>query len=143
MGPTAGLAGLFLWSFLAATILPLGSEPALVALVRSSGSMVVPILVATLGNVLGAATTWWLGRKGGEALDSSSDGSRWDRRARTMFARWGQPALLLSWVPLVGDAIVAVAGASGVRFGPFALWTTSGKLARYAAVAWATGLIGS
>lgn len=141
MTAAAGLAGLFVWSFLAATVLPLGSEPALVALVRSSGQVVVPIAVATTGNVLGAATTWWLGKRGAELLEARSSESRWDVRARKVFARWGQPALLLSWVPLVGDAIVAAAGASGVRFVPFTLWATAGKLTRYAAVAWAAGWI--
>ncbi len=46
--------GLFLWSFLAASILPLGSEPALVGMVRSSNLFLLPVLVATLGNYLGA-----------------------------------------------------------------------------------------
>jgi membrane protein YqaA with SNARE-associated domain len=136
----AAYAGLFVWSALAATILPVGSEPALFALVRSGGSFGVAVAVATAGNVLGAATTWWLGRKAGEALHRRAAG-RGELRARVLFARWGAPALLLSWVPLVGDAIVAISGAAGIRFAVFLPWVTAGKLARYAVVAWSAGLV--
>lgn len=50
--------------------------------------------------------------------------------------RYGRPALLLSWVPIVGDAIVAAAGVVKVPFAPFSLWVIIGKAARYAAVIW-------
>ncbi len=51
-------------------------------------------------------------------------------------ARYGAPALLLSWVPLIGDAIVAAAGLARMRWWPFAGWTVVGKAARYLLVAW-------
>ena len=54
-----------------------------------------------------------------------------------MLNRYGRPALLLSWLPLVGDAIVALAGATRVPFLPFSVWVVIGKAARYVAVAWA------
>jgi membrane protein YqaA with SNARE-associated domain len=57
-------------------------------------------------------------------------------RAVSLLERFGQPALLLSWVPVIGDAIVALAGAVGIHFVPFSLWVFAGKLARYAAVGW-------
>ena len=57
-------------------------------------------------------------------------------RALALFERYGAPSLLLSWVPLLGDAIVALAGASRVPITAFSLWTLIGKAARYAAVAW-------
>lgn len=59
-----------------------------------------------------------------------------DSRAGKLFQRFGQPVLLLSWVPFVGDAIVALAGALRVPLLPFSLWVIVGKLARYAVVAW-------
>lgn len=135
MSPVLALAGLFFWSFLAATIVPIGSEPALVAIVRSSGEIALPVAIATAGNVLGAATTWWIGKRLGTALEAKRPPSSWDARARRMFERWGQPSLLLAWLPLVGDAIVLVAGAAGVKAGPFLVWVTIGKAARYIAVA--------
>jgi membrane protein YqaA with SNARE-associated domain len=136
----AAYAGLFLWSFLAATVVPLGSEPALFALVRSGGSFGTAVTVATVGNVLGAATTWWIGRRVGEAVERRRRESRGEARARALFVRWGAPSLLLSWVPLIGDALVAISGAAGIPFRIFLPWVAAGKLARYAVVAWSAGL---
>lgn len=55
-------AALSAWSFLAATVLPLASEPIPIALVRMRGDLIAPIVVATTGNYLGACTTYWLAR---------------------------------------------------------------------------------
>ena len=131
---TAYLA-LFGWSFLAATILPIASEPMLVALVLR-GDVLAPVLIATAGNYLGACTTFLLARAAVRRVDAVRKVAAGHRRARALVERFGQPALLLSWVPIVGDAIVAVAGAAGIRFGPFTCWVIAGKLARYSAVAW-------
>lgn len=128
--------GLFVWSFLAATLLPLGSEVALVALVRAEGRWAAPVLVATLGNYLGACTTYWVGRRAARALGATRDPSKGERRAARLLKRYGRPALLLSWVPFVGDALVALAGATGLPFRAFSLWVVLGKAARYFAVAW-------
>ena len=159
---TAYLA-LFGWSFLAATVLPLASEPMLVALVRLRGDLAVPVLTATAGNYLGACTTYWLARRAalyasglgqrrapelspGLAADAQRSGDRAVARATAaetrrpravvLVERFGQPALLLSWVPIIGDAIVVVAGGAGIGFAPFSAWVIAGKLGRYAAVAW-------
>ncbi len=61
---------------------------------------------------------------------------RFDDAAR-LLRRFGQPALLLSWVPVIGDVMVALAGAMRVPFTRFSLWVALGKAARYVAVAWA------
>jgi membrane protein YqaA with SNARE-associated domain len=131
-----GYIALFAWSFLAATVLPLASEPMLVALVRSHDSLAGPVLVATAGNYLGASTTYWLARAASRRLSSVSRAVTSHTRAVALLERFGRPALLLSWVPVIGDAIVAVAGAVGIQFVPFSLWVFAGKLARYAAVGW-------
>ena len=127
--------GLFAWSFLAATLLPIGSELALIAAVRSEGVWLAPVLVATVGNYLGASTTYWIGRRAAAAL--GRDEAQSDSRAARLMRRYGQPSLLLSWVPLVGDALVALAGGLRVPFASFTLWVVVGKAARYAVVAWA------
>ena len=126
---------LFGWSFLAATILPIASEPMLVALVLR-GDVVAPVLIATAGNYLGACTTYLLARAAVRRVDAVRKAAAGHRRAVAIVERFGQPALLLSWVPIVGDAIVAVAGAAGIRFAAFTFWVIAGKLARYSAVAW-------
>ena len=58
----SGLVILFLWSFAAATVLPLSSEVPLVVAIRQSGGWPIPVLIATLGNYLGACTTFYLAR---------------------------------------------------------------------------------
>lgn len=125
---------LFISAFLAATILPLASEVPLAILVRKHDGIGALVLVATAGNFLGACTTYILARATvPRLLDQQKPRTR---RAMSLLQRYGAPALLLSWVPLIGDAIVALAGATRLRFTPFALWTLAGKAARYVVVAW-------
>ncbi|MBL8113483.1 MAG: DedA family protein [Acidobacteria bacterium] len=131
---TVDLATLFLWSFLAATILPLGSEPALAAIVHGRETVVLPVTVATLGNYLGACTTYALAMTVSRAVKGERALRRMER-ASALVRRYGAPALLLSWVPLLGDAIVAAAGAARMHVLPFSLWTIAGKAARYTVLA--------
>lgn len=134
--------GLFLWSFLAATILPLSSEAPLAVLVRAEGRIIAPVLVATVGNYLGACTTYWLGRRAAQALrKKEQDSTKSQAHAERLLRRYGQPVLLLSWVPLIGDALVALAGAWKVPFRAFSLWVALGKALRYLMVAWAAAAI--
>ena len=130
-------AGLFAASFLAATALPLGSEVTLAALVGARDQIVAPVLVATSGNVLGACTTYWLGRKTAQTFACSREFTRKEARAARLFRRYGGPALLLSPLPVIGDALVVLAGATRQPLGTFLFWVTLGKATRYAAVAWA------
>ena len=124
---------LFAWSFAAATILPLSSEIPLALTVRRSGGWIAPVAVATAGNYLGACTTYWLARAAVARVIAETPRTQ---RASTLISRYGPPALLLSWVPLIGDALVALAGAARMPFGRFSIWTAIGKLARYVAVGW-------
>jgi membrane protein YqaA with SNARE-associated domain len=126
--------GLFVAAFLAATILPLASELPLVLVVRDTHQLLLPVAVATCGNYLGACTTYFLARAAARRFAPPSTASP---RAVAVIRRYGAPALVLSWVPILGDAIVAVAGAANVPFFAFSIWTALGKAARYAVVAWA------
>src|SRR5687768_6601891 len=125
------LWALLVSSFLAATVLPLASEVPLAVAVRRNGDILLPVAVATLGNFLGACTTYGLARAAAATLAPERLS-----RAFRLFERYGAPSLVLSWVPVVGDAIVAIAGASRVPLLPFSFWTLIGKAARYSAVAW-------
>lgn len=129
---------LFGWSFLAATVLPLGSEPAVVMMIREDYLFGAVVTVATMGNFFGACTTYALGRAAARSLvqREASPESKRSKHAMDAVARYGAPALLLSWIPLIGDAIVAAAGLAQMRFWPFAGWTVLGKAARYLLVAW-------
>ena len=135
-----GYPALFLLSFLAATLIPLGSEWLVVALVVGGFVPSAVVLVATAGNVLGAATNYWIGLCGSTFLATKV--LRMDeqalRRAESSFARYGSWGLLLSWLPVVGDPLCLVAGMLRVPLLRFFLLVLAGKLARYAVVAWAT-----
>ena len=123
------LAALFAAAFVSATVLPANSEVVLVAFLRAfPGSAAVAIAVATLGNTLGGMTTYGLGRLVPQRYVPHA-------RALAWVKRYGAVALLLSWFPLVGDALCAAAGWLRVPAWAAALAMAAGKLARYVIVA--------
>ena len=135
-GELAPLAGLAASAFLAATLLPGGSEAVFAALLTLRPELTpAALLVATVANTAGGMSTYALGR----LLPRKEPGAH----ARTL-QRWGSLALLLSWVPLitrvdhrVTPPLCAAAGA--LRLNAFAClaWMALGKGLRYAAIAWA------
>ncbi len=131
---------LFALSFLAATLLPLGSEWLLVALLLNRRDPVALVAVATAGNYLGACTTWLIGMYGGSWLIRTllRIDEQAENRAKELYTRYGAWSLLFSWLPVVGDPLCLVGGVLRVGFGRFSLLVGTGKLARYAAVAWLT-----
>jgi len=142
MSDTASLlysyAALFTLSFLAATVIPMSSEPPLIYLVTTEEHIVLPVLIGTVGNVLGACTTYWISRRAAQAVAEQHKPARGHARAARMLRRYGQPALLLSSVPLLGDALVAIAGVTKMHFGAFCFWVALGKGLRYLVIALAT-----
>ena len=134
-------AGLFILSFLSATVLPLSSEASLATLVVIQGQLVAPVLVATTGNVLGACTTYWLGRQAARVVVHHRETARKEGRAARLLRRYGGPTLLLSWVPILGDTLIALAGAMKIPLGAFLFWVTLGKGLRYAVVAWSVSAL--
>ena len=118
---------LFAWSFLAATLIPLGSEPMVLTMAYQGFDAPTVITVATIGNTLGAVTTYLIARYAAAKAEPKGVAAR----ALSLVARYGYPALLFSWVPIIGDAIVAAAGAASMRFVPFLILTAAGKLFRY------------
>lgn len=140
MAGTYGYPTLFAVSFLAATILPLGSEWLLVAMVLQQFNPVSAVTVATAGNYLGALTTYLLGLLGSEFLVRKLfriDATR-QHKAERFYQRYGSWSLLLSWLPVIGDPICLVGGILKVPFTRFSLLVLAGKGARYAAVAYLT-----
>lgn len=128
-------AGLFGVSFLAATLLPLGSEVPLAVLVRAEGRPWLAVGVATAGNVLGSLTTYWLARRTARAFGAEVPQSHGADRAARLWRRHGAASLLLSWVPILGDGLVA-AGAARLPLRHVAPWLIVGKAGRYLIVAY-------
>lgn len=129
---------LFLISFLAATILPLGSEWLLVLMISQGFSTAETVLVASLGNFLGSCTTYLIGRYGSEyvirkflRIDLPEQ-----QRSQNLYKKFGSWSLLLSWLPVVGDALCLIAGIFKVSWLRFSLLVFLGKFSRYATVAY-------
>ena len=130
---SGGPLGLFIGSFLAATLLPGGSEALLVWELRQNPEETALLwAVATLGNTLGGLSSWLIGWWLARRFPDRGLGNDRQRQALKRVARYGSPALLLSWLPIIGDPLCLAAGWSGVKLLPAALFITTGKGARYA-----------
>ncbi len=140
--PQFGLSTVFLISFISATLLPLGSEPAVFGLVQLNPELFWPaILVATAGNTLGGALDWWLGYGAHKVADKYKH-SHTHLRVLDWLKSLGPKACLLSWLPVVGDPLCAVAGWLQLPFWPCVMYMAIGKFFRYLVMTAAlTGLV--
>lgn len=129
--PQISLSAVFVVSFLSATLLPLGSEPVVFGLVQLHPDTFWSVIaVATLGNTLGGAVTWWMGYGAHQAVDTYRH-SPTHLRALDWLKRLGPKACVLSWLPGVGDPLCAVAGWLKLPFWPCIAYMALGKFARY------------
>ena len=129
--PQYGLSTVFVVSFISATLLPLGSEPVVFGLVKLSPDLFWPaVLVATVGNTLGGAVSWFMGLASHKAIDKYRH-SPTHLRALDWLESIGPKACLLSWLPGVGDPLCAVAGWLKLAFWPCLLYMAIGKFLRY------------
>ncbi len=128
--PDVGLSSIFVISFVSATLLPVGSEPAVFAVVKANALLFWPaILVATLGNTLGGVADYWLGY-GAKKVFSKERESRWFG----WLQRFGAKTMLLSWVPGIGDPLCTLAGWLKIPFWPSVFYMAIGKFLRYVTV---------
>lgn len=129
--PEFGLSTVFIVALVSATLLPLGSEPAVFGLVKLEPSLFWPaVLVATAGNTLGGAISWWMGY-GAEWAVEHARHKPTEHRVLGWLERFGPKACLLSWLPVVGDPLCAVAGWLKLPFWPCMLYMAIGKFGRY------------
>ena len=137
MSEDASLWTLFASSFLAATLLPGGSEAVLFAVLQAYPPLLGPaLLVATLGNTLGGMSTYCIGRFLPRVDPApGSRIARWQARATAWAQRYGAPVLLLAWAPFIGDPLCLVAGWMRMNWLSAALFMALGKLARYLLIA--------
>lgn len=175
--PEIGLPAIFVIALVSATLLPLGSEPVVFAYVSMEPQMFgAAVAVATVGNTIGGATSYWLGlgavraveigrerqaesraANAGLGADGTADvsststakpdrepGGKWHAWSARWLNRAGPPALLLSWLPGVGDPLCAVAGYLRLPFWPCVVYMAIGKGVRYTlmtfAMLWGTTL---
>jgi membrane protein YqaA with SNARE-associated domain len=123
----SGLLALFVASFVAATVLPGGSELVLIAVIhRHPDALWQAVAVATIGNTFGGVTSYAVGRL---------IPNRVQHRSVLTLQRYGYWGLLFSWLPVIGDALPVAAG--WLRLSPWISIAAlaAGKLARYLLIA--------
>ncbi|CAL62974.1 Conserved hypothetical protein; putative membrane protein [Herminiimonas arsenicoxydans] len=130
--PQVGLSSVFVISFLSATLLPLGSEPAVFAVIKANTALFWPaILVATTGNTLGGIVNYWMGI-GAKQVFAREKQTRWFG----WLQRFGAKTMLLAWLPGIGDPLCLLAGWLKLPFWPCVLYMAIGKFLRYVTISW-------
>ena len=138
--PQYGLTTLFLVALMSATLLPMGSEFAVVGLLKLNPELFWPAMfVATAGNAIGGGINWWMGY-GAKCAYEHYKHSAVKARALAWLQRLGPKACFLAFLPVVGDPLTSVAGWLKLPFWPCFWWGAAGKLVRYvtmtAAIQW-------
>jgi membrane protein YqaA with SNARE-associated domain len=128
--PAVGLTSVFVISLVSATLIPMGSEPAVFAVIKANADLYwAVLLVATLGNTLGGVINYALGY-GIKQTFARERRSRWFH----WLTRYGAKTLFLSWMPVIGDPLCSVAGWLRLPFWPCVAWMALGKFLRYLAL---------
>ncbi|MBP9151821.1 MAG: DedA family protein [Flavobacteriales bacterium] len=131
-----GYWGLFLASFLSATVLPFSSEAVLAGLLYGGGDPVLSVSVATLGNWLGGMSTYWIGHLGKWEWIEKYLRVEQDKviEWRPKIDRYGSFFAVLSFLPIIGDVIALALGFFRSNIWLTGFWMFVGKLARYLVV---------
>ncbi|TCS36998.1 membrane protein YqaA with SNARE-associated domain [Paucimonas lemoignei] len=128
--PEVGLVAVFVVAFLSATLLPLGSEPTLFAVIKANENLFgEAIAIATIANTLGGMVNYWMGY-GARKTFARERSTRWFG----WLERFGPKTLLLAWVPGIGDALCVVAGWMQLPSWSCALYMAIGKFVRYVCI---------
>nr|WP_198243357.1 YqaA family protein [methane-oxidizing endosymbiont of Gigantopelta aegis] len=131
------LTGLFISAFISSTIAPGGSEAVLAYMVSNTPDILFSLIaIATLGNTLGALTTWWLGAFATKKFPPDKIFSANKQKSIALVKKWGGWALLFSWLPVIGDGLCFAGGWLRLSFIPALLAILIGKALRYWLVAY-------
>lgn len=123
---------LFLSALISATLFPLGSEALLIYDIKQGYNLYLLLLFATLGNVLGSVINYFLGLKGEEYLvEKNYLKEEKIEKYKSFFDKYGGFALLLSWMPIIGDPITFIAGILKYDLKKFLFLVTLAKFGRY------------
>ena len=132
---------LFFSAFISSTLFPGGSEAVLAYLVSdATHPLYLLITVATIGNTLGAMTSWGIGRLVSIRYSTEKLSKESQQKAVTRLQHYGSPILLLSWLPVIGDPLCVAAGWLRIHWLKSLLFITTGKLLRYIVVIYLVGL---
>ena len=128
-----GLLGLFIGTFLAATILPFSSDALYIAVLAATKDPIGCLAVVTVGNWLGSVVTYWIGWIG-----------RWEwiekwfkvkretlEKQKVKIDKYGVWLALLAWIPIIGDVIAIALGFYRTRPWATMFLLLVGKFARF------------
>jgi membrane protein YqaA with SNARE-associated domain len=123
---------LFFSAFISSTLFPGGSETVLAYLASNDEyTLYLLIVIATLGNTLGAMTSWLVGRLISIRYSAEKLSKESQQKAVERIQKYGSPILLLSWLPIIGDPLCVAAGWLRLHWLPSLIFITVGKLLRY------------
>ena len=128
-----GLLGLFIGTFLAATIFPFSSDALYIAILATTEEPVGCLLIGTLGNWLGSVATYWIGWLGRwEWLEKWFDVKPETlQKQKEKIDRYGAWLALTAWIPFIGDVIAIALGFYKTRPGWTMILLLVGKFARF------------
>ncbi len=130
---SVGFFGLFITSFLSATILPLSSEGILLLMLHTGFNPIYCLFVATAGNTLGGLTNYWIGSLGNpEWLKKIGVRPEKLHSFEVKIKKHGAWLAFFSWVPIIGDPLSVALGFFHVNWWKVAVLLFIGKLLRYA-----------
>ncbi|MDH5600991.1 MAG: DedA family protein [Gammaproteobacteria bacterium] len=133
---------LFFSAFISSTLFPGGSEAVLAYLTSEAiYPLYLLIFVATLGNTLGAMTSWGIGRVISIKYSYEKLSKESQQKAVERLQKYGSPVLLLSWLPVIGDPLCVAAGWLRIHWLQSLIFITVGKLLRYVVVIYLVGYL--
>lgn len=130
------IGGLFTSAFISSTIAPGGSEAVLAYMVAAGHQAELLVIVATIGNTLGAMTTWGLGVLAAKKMPVAELLSEKRQKALEVVRKRGIWTLFFTWLPIVGDVLCFAGGWLRLSFFQACSIILLGKLGRYAVIAW-------
>lgn len=128
-----GLVGLLLVCFLASSLYPLGSEVFVLGFVSIGYSEIVVWCIATLGNTLGALTTYAIGYFGNDYLLQKyfKTATAKIHRYQNKIQKFGFLFAFFSFLPVVGDVFALALGVYQYSFAKATFFIALGKGFRY------------
>ena len=127
----------FASGLLSSTLLPGNSEAVFSLAILDSPELTITLLIAvTAGNTLGGLISWGMGRIIAIRYPAAELTKPGNSRALASIHKWGSPVLLFSWVPVIGDPLCVAAGWLKISPVSSAIYIATGKLLRYALLAW-------
>jgi membrane protein YqaA with SNARE-associated domain len=111
-----------------------------VAILIEKQVWILPLIIATIANSLGSISTFWIGKKAGELTIHKLSDSNQKRaeQAKRIIHKYGAFAMILGWIPFLGDVIIGIGGALQLPFWKSTFWITIGKLGRYGILVYVT-----